>query len=454
MDEETGLWRPLLAQAWQALALDAEVPPMPLPLAVEGPEGLLPARLPVQDTAIACVGTALLAAASLRKPTSVQLETRHIAAAMRSEAHSRRNGEAVGTGFAPMSRFWQAADGWVRTHANYPWHRDALLRSLAVPDGAALESAIKNLRAREVEDRVVAAGGVAAAVRSEAEWRAEAPGRAAADGLISGGRIGDAPARPLARGPLPVSGMRVLDLTRVIAGPVCTRFLAALGADVLRLDPPHRPELPGSHDSLLGKRSARLDATTSVGLARLHELLGQADVLVHGYRPGALDRFGLNSAELAERHPGLTVVSLSAWGTSGPWGDRRGFDSIVQAASGIAMTESPDGRRPGALPCQLLDHGTGYLCAAAALDARRRQAGEGGTHLRELSLARTALWLLDQPRTGDSCATPPGDVDDWLTTMDSDEGQITVVTPPGEIDGHNLQWPRRLTTYATDPAQW
>ena len=191
----------------------------------------------------------------------------------------------------------------------------------------------------------------------------------------------------------------MLDLTRVIAGPVATRYLAALGADVLRLDPPEHPELRSqAYDQLLGKRSALLDFGAPGGSARLHELLAGADVLVHGYRPHALDRFGLAPQALAERHPGLVVVSLSAWGRSGPWGERRGFDSIVQAASGIAVTESPDGERPGALPCQLLDHGTGYLCAAAVLRALAAQATRGGTLFRELSLARTGYWLLGQPR--------------------------------------------------------
>ena len=248
----------------------------------------------------------------------------------------------------------------------------------------------------------------------------------------------------------------MLDLTRVIAGPVATRFLAALGADVLRLDPPHRPELPQqTYDGLLGKRSALLDLGTRDGAARLHELLAGADVLVHGYRPHALDRFGLTPAALAERHPGLVVVSLSAWGRTGPWGGRRGFDSIVQAASGIAVAESPDGERPGALPCQLLDHGTGYLCAATVLRALARQASGGGTLFRELSLARTGHWLLSQPRS-DTKAAAAADRDPgpWLTTIASADGPVTVVRPAGRLDEQGLDWPPTLTAYGSDPPAW
>jgi hypothetical protein len=180
-----------------------------------------------------------------------------------------------------------------------------------------------------------------------------------------------------------------------------------------------------------------------------------ADVLVHGYRPHALDRFGLAPQTLAERHPGLVVVSLSAWGSRGPWGGRRGFDSIVQAACGIATAESPDGERPGALPCQLLDHGTGYLCAAAVLRALATQAARGGTLFREFSLARTGHWLLSQPRGEPAdAASAHGDPGAWLTTVGSEEGPVTVVKPLGRLDGVELAWPSPLARYGGDPPAW
>jgi crotonobetainyl-CoA:carnitine CoA-transferase CaiB-like acyl-CoA transferase len=237
---------------------------------------------------------------------------------------------------------------------------------------------------------------------------------------------------------------------------VATRYLGALGADVLRIDAPGRPELTlHAYDGLPGKRSALLDFGPAAGRARLHELLSGADVLVHGYRPHALERFGLGPQELAERHPGLVVVGLSAWGSRGPWGGRRGFDSIVQAASGIARAESPDGDRPGALPCQLLDHGTGYLCAAAALQALARQSARGGTVFRELSLARTAHWLLGLPRDSGGPATPPAASDrEWLTTLDSAAGPVTTVRPPGQLDGEALSWTGPLSRYGGDEAAW
>jgi len=149
------------------------------------------------------------------------------------------------------------------------------------------------------------------------------------------------------------------------------------------------------------------------------------------------------------------VVSLSAWGSRGPWGGRRGFDSIVQAASGIAMAESPDGKRPGVLPCQLLDHGTGYLCAAAALQALARQSARGGTQFRELALARTAHWLLGLPREASgSSAAADEDSGAWLTMLDSAAGPVTTVRPPGRLDDEALAWPRSLSRYGGDEAAW
>jgi crotonobetainyl-CoA:carnitine CoA-transferase CaiB-like acyl-CoA transferase len=191
-------------------------------------------------------------------------------------------------------------------------------------------------------------------------------------------------------------------------------------------------------------------------------VLDGADVLVHGYRPGALDRFGLTADALAERHPGLVVVSLSAWGSTGPWGGRRGFDSIVQAACGIALAESADGERPGAMPCQLLDHGTGYLCAAAALRALAAQAVRGGTQVRELCLARTGQWLLGQGLLGQGRPGGPagasggrdGTDPAWLGQIDSAEGTVTAVRPPGRLGGRGLNWPGPLTSYGSDPPDW
>jgi hypothetical protein len=431
-----------------------------------GSAGWLPSCLAVEDAAAAAVGAALTAAARLEARTSgrtapvVGLDRDHVAAAFRSERYVRLGDDSVGAGFAALSRFWPTADGWVRTHANYAWHRRALLRALGIADAAGdpdtVARTVATMSAYDVEDRVTAEGGIAVAVRTPQDWsRAPQGTAAAARPLVRHGALGyAAPRRPRANG-LPAAGVRVLDLTRVIAGPVGSRFLAALGADVLRIDPPALPESP-LHivDGLVGKRSALLDASTDDGLETLHELLDGADVLVHGYRPGALERFGLDDEWLAERHPGLVSVALSAWGDEGPWGRHRGFDSIVQAASGIAMIESPGDGRPGALPCQLLDHATGYLVAAAALDGLLAQRSTGGTQLRSLALATTASWLMRLPRPDVYDNGAVFDATPWTTTTDGPAGRLTAVAPPGTLDGQPLTWPTGLPVYGADLPAW
>ncbi|MBD0324179.1 MAG: CoA transferase, partial [Aldersonia sp.] len=254
---------------------------------------------------------------------------------------------------------------------------------------------IAQLGAAEIEERAAAAGAIAVRARDESEWAASEPGRAAAAGpivsLTARADTTRSAGDPTLTCKRPLSDLRVLDLTRVIAGPVATRALALLGADVLRIDSPHLPEIPWQHlDTGQGKRSALLDVVRDRD--RALELVAGADVLVTGYRPGALDDF---AAEAIAARPGLVHARVSAWGESGPWAHRRGFDSIVQAASGIALIEGTD--RPGALPAQALDHATGYLLAAGILDALTARDVDGRGRDVVASLARTAAWLLDAP---------------------------------------------------------
>lgn len=474
----------LLADALDAVGLSPDLGPR---LGIAGEPGTPAPQLPVEDVGVACVGAALLAAARLHEARTGEwlapaVDRAQVRAAMVSERLFRVDGASPGPGFAPASRFWRAADGWVRTHANYPWHREALLRAVGADDVEALAAAIAARGAAEIEAADFAAGGVAAEVRTPAEWQAHPQGAAvAAEPLVDRVGLGDAsprsgepatapgrpdsfwpdrdqsePRKPIATAPAPAAGVRVLDFTRVIAGPVCSRYLGALGADVLRLDPPALPDAePGAAaDTLLGKRSAFLDLATEAGLARLEALLAAADVVLLGYRPGALAHFGLSPEELARRHPGLVVMELAAWGHTGPWRERRGFDSIVQAASGIATVEAgPDGE-PGALPCQLLDHGTGYLAAAAVLTALAARRERGGGHLVRLSLARTAHWLLGEQAGPAPDARPRWDEggDAFAAPVDGAPA-LVAVPPPGSLGGDPLRWRGPAARYgAADPA--
>ncbi len=396
-----------------------------------------------------------------------------VAAAYSSDKVLRLDGHEV-TAFAPLSGFFHAADGWVRTHANYPHHEHRLLSALHLHGAERqyagqrgelsgvgtdeLASTLRERPAQEIEDTVLAARGIAVRVRTEEEWRASPQGIAAAEGpLIQVRPRGEPVTNRWGWGPgdvagsdLPLAGLRVLDMTRVIAGPVATRALALLGANVLRIDPPVPAEIRWQHlDTGQGKRTALLDLHDEGDRERAQLLLDSADVLVTGYRPGAIEAFGL---ELQEN---LVHARISAWCEQGPWAGRRGFDSIVQAASGIAIVESLGGEarekaQPGALPAQVLDHASGYLLAAGVLDALVARASDGLGRDVVASLARTATWLLDAPGR-DPQHPPAAALPRRVGVSHGKHPEVTTTRPP--LPGFE-DWPFPAVAWGTDHAHW
>ncbi|MEV6950861.1 CoA transferase [Streptomyces sp. NPDC051183] len=430
------------AQAWAALGgVDGAVGRV----SYRGGSGLGEGPLPVRELARATVGVCALAAAELaavRGGGGVQdvgpvvVDEGAVATAFVSERHLRVGGRAP-VNFAPLSGFWRAADGWVRTHANYPHHEAALVRALGVPATPdAVADAVAARPAVEVQEAVYAAGGLAVTVA--AEYGEPQP-------LVET-RVGEGRGRVLGPAALPAAGVRVLDLTRVIAGPVATRTLGLLGADVLRIDSPGLPEADDAYaDTGFGKRSALLDLADGADRAVFEGLLAGADVVVTGYRPGALERYGLGARELLARRPGLVVAELCAWGWHGEWAGRRGFDSLVQAGYGVAARYAgPDGV-PGALPAQALDHGTGYLVAAGVL----RALAEGGGRSLRYSLAGTASWLVrDVPGAG--AAEPGYAAEPWLREVRSGYGGLRYAASPVPFG----EWGRGPSRWGSDPAAW
>jgi hypothetical protein len=445
----------LLRVAWSALGGDASLLDL---VEVRGIDaGLLPSTFAVLPAMVAAVSASTLAASVLDasrqsgSPAPVLIDAKHVAAAARSERYTRVEGSLGADSFAPLSRFWRTADGWLRLHANYAWHKERALRVLGCQDRPeAVEEAVASWSGAGLEEALAMAGAMGYAVRSRAQWQAHPQGRAVSALPLLGSAAGTGPGRSAGAG-TGTAGLRVLDITRVTAGPVATRTLAAWGADVLRLDSPHLPEIPAQAlDTLPGKRSALLDISQPPGRARLEQLLADADVLVQGYRPGALHRFGLAPDALAERHPHLSVVTLSAWGPTGPWAARRGFDSLVQCPTGIALAEGADGK-PGALPAQALDHATGYLAAAAAMLALAGvQRGEPPQSVR-LSLAQTAHWLTTAGTRGRSapCEANP---EEHMVTLPGPSRPVHVITPPGRVGDLRPRWTSTTDFGADSPA--
>jgi len=436
----------------------------------------LPSRLAVTELATGAVASAAAAAALFARArgaspvvTRWAVPPRQVAASFRGDQVLRLDGRAF-PGFAELSGFFRARDGWVRTHANYAHHRARLLAAVGLPEDADRESLaahLARLGALEVEEVVRARQGIAVAVRTAQEWAAHPQSAAAAEHPLVGiEELSAVPAEARAfRGRVrdpnrPAAGLRVLDLTRVIAGPVATRTLALLGADVLRVDDPNLPEIASQHlDNGMGKRSTLLDLRKPADRGTFDRLLETADVVVTGYRPHALDAYDLAPHALAERRPGLVVATLDAWGSTGPWSGHRGFDSLVQAATGISVLTSPDAadrtdRRPGALPAQALDHASGYLLAAGVLIALHRQMGEGGTRHVHVHLARTARALLS---LGTGPSAPPfeqPELEDCMNEQRTPGGLLRYPQPGFVPPGPAFDYPSVGGAWGADGAQW
>jgi hypothetical protein len=468
----------LLRQLWTLLGGARRARQSEEPLAAVAFEGVnrLPATAYDLNTlASASVAAATLAVAEVQAVRTgapmrpVRIDRGHAGAAFRSERYLAAVGWKLPDVWDPIAGDYETNDGWIRLHTNYRSHRDAALRVLAVPAVSPSKDAVAGAVARwsgdALERAVVEAGGCAAILRSPEEWSAHPQGKAvAAEPLLRLNARPSLQAPPARLGSYdateePLRGVRVLDLTRVIAGPVCTRTLAAFGADVLRIDPPGFEEVPALlPDSTGGKRRAALDLKSDRGRAAFEALVAGADVLVHGYRPDALARLGFGADALFALNPRLVVVCHDAYGWSGPWALRRGFDSLVQMSCGIAWRgrELAGASRPTPLSAQALDHATGYLLAASACRGLARLLLENEPSETRLSLAGTAACLMGLPRPDPPIRTElsPAEADPWLEDAASDFGPIRRVRYPGVVEGITARWRRAAGPLGVDEPRW
>lgn len=445
--------------------------------------GSLPSAFAVTDFAAASVAAAALAVDELlahahphaartlaNERTASPFETRQ-PAAVAVEVDRRLASFWFSTSLRPIG--WQAPplrdpltgdyptrDGWIRLHVNASRHRAAVRHVLgAVADRTAAAAIVATWAGADLEQAIIDAGGCAAQMRDADAWRAHPQGSAlAAETLVAcdEGPAGAAPGWPVAP-ERPLRGVRVLDVTRVLAGPIATRFLAGLGATVLRIDPPDWDEPGAVPDVTLGKRCARLDLKTPSGHATFAGLLANADVLVHGLRPDALDSLGFDAATRARLAPGLVDVSLDAYGWSGPWAMRRGFDSLVQMSNGIANAGMRwrGSASPVPLPVQALDHATGYLMAAAALRGLKRRLEHGVATRARLSLARTARLLIDFNAPWDDTPLAPESAADARAAIESTPwGPARRIATPWRIAGVDVRWDLPASALGSAVPSW
>lgn len=453
----------ILAQIWAETGLDAG---MPGAASLSGTDPCLPSSFHVGAAATASIAASALAAAALWKlrtgrQQEVAVDMRHACAEFRSEHFASLDGAPVPARWDEIAGLYPAeGEGWVRLHTNFPHHRAGVIRLLGcAANRDAVASALRERDAVAFETEAAEAGLAVSAMRSFAAWDAHPQGRAVPTrDLIAITQIGDAPPARLPDGPRPLSGVRVLELVRVIAGPVGGRTLAAHGADVMNITGPHLPSVE-TLDVNRGKLSAQLDLREPDGCAALERLIGHSDVFVQGYRPGAVAGLGFGPERAAALRPGLVYATLSAYGPAGPWSGRHGFDSLVQTASGFnaAEAEAFGQAAPRPLPAQALDHATGYLLATGVMAALHRRATIGGSWHVEVSLARTAHWLRSLGRVPEGVrakAPAEADIADLFETTASPFGAVRALRHAAVLSETPPFWTRPSVPLGTHAASW
>jgi crotonobetainyl-CoA:carnitine CoA-transferase CaiB-like acyl-CoA transferase len=463
----------LVDQPLAALWASAEGPSSALDwVSLPNQQRVLPSSFAVDLLAQTSIAAAALAAAELwhhrtGRRQAVEVDRRHAAIEFRSERYLRTTTPPVDP-WDKIAGLYRGRDNrWLRLHTNFPHHRDGVLALLnCAYDREAVQAALAERDVVAFETEAAARGLVVTATRTRAQWMACAAGQAVATlPVLTIERIGAAPPQPFPAAPTrPLSHLRVLDLTRIIAGPVAARTLAAHGADVLHVTSPKLPSIPLLvMDTGRGKRTTALDLDEPEDRARLLALVRDADVFLQGYRPGGLAARGFDPSALAAARPGLVYAALSAYGHRGPWAERRGFDSLTQNANGLnvaeaqALSGSAAWERPKELPAQALDHGAGHLLAFGIQMALLRRATIGGSWLVRTSLAQVGEWLWSLPRVADGLATPdptPEAVQDLLEVTPTAFGPLTAVRHAARLSETPARYAQAAMPLGSGPAAW
>lgn len=400
-------------------------------------------------------------------PGVLEVDARHAEASLLSFAYLRFHDPDRGLGAriagedrTAAAGFYPAGDGrWVYLHSGFPHNTAGLLKLLGVKDDRrAVARAIRRRPAQVLEDEIAEAGLCGAMVRSAQEWDESAAGRLLASRpVVEIVQMGDSPPEPFpGNAERPLAGTRVLDLTRVLAGPTCARTLAAFGADAIRIGADHLPNIPlFVVDTGLGKRAASLDISASAGRSTLRKLVRQADVFSQGYRTGAMERHGFGVNEVVSQRPGIVYVSINCYGHEGDWRIRPGWEQLAQTVTGMAVRQGRhlQADAPNLLPAAVNDYITGYLAALGTLVALERRARVGGSYWVRVSLARTAMWVRSLgERTGPLAVQPvtPAELSAYSSTTDSAWGPLTYLSPAVNVSNARVGWDRPPSPLGSD----
>ena len=426
-----------------------------------GPAGC---RLPVEEDAAAAVAAGAAAADRVWQlrggaPQQIGVSTLHAGASLASYQYLRLDAEPLGGSPAdnnPLVDFYRTRDGrWFFVHGVLEHLAAGTEKVLGLRERStdAVRAAVACWDAQALEDELALAGMCGAYARSADEWRAHPQGQLLSSlPCVQVRRIGEAPPQPLPAGERPLSGVRVVDMTRIIAGPTASRTLAEHGADVLNISAHRVPSMRTFvMDTGHGKRSATLDVDVPADLERLLMLVRAGDVLVQGYRSGTLERRGLSPERLAAQRPGIVYVSVNCYGHEGPWAQRPGWDQLGAVATGLA-TRQGSAERPQLLPLAALDYTTGYLAAYGAMVALARRATEGGSWEVRASLSQTAMWMQQQPDVQPRPQHPlPAEL---LQESDGGFGRLRFLRPVARMSLTPPAWTLPAVPLGTHAAEW
>ncbi|CAL5868901.1 uncharacterized protein PFLUO_LOCUS3128 [Penicillium psychrofluorescens] len=406
-------------------------------------------------------------------PPPVQVALRHACAEFKSERLYRIDGHPPPDPWGPIGGLHATRDGYVRIHDNWMHHRQAALDILRLPSNASraqVAEALKSRSAVEVETAAFQSGGVIAALRSYEQWDAHPQASAISDFPIQIRRLASDGPKGLSPWLKPANdrclrGVRVLDLSRVIAGPVAGRALASHGADVLWVTGPGLPDLPPlDRDLSRGKRTIQLDLNSAAGKAKLLDLVRDADVFIQNYRPGSLTAKGLGPSDLAGVNPRIIYAELCAYGSNGPWSQNRGFDSLVQTCSGMNVSEAEHfgaGEAARVMPCQALDHGAGFCLASGVMAALYHRTVAGSAWKVEVSLAGVMKYLRSLGQhpgnSGFQCediSFGDDDLAEYLDSRASAFGEITALKPAARVEGAMPGWDIMSKPLGSDVPEW
>jgi len=419
---------------------------------VTGDDPVLPSPFHLGEgaaTALALVGQEASRIWQLRggDAQALRIDIRHAAASLRSYEHLKvdRASEPLARRGAGVTAIWECGDGrFIHLHGSFT-HTEGILAELGLGlDATAEDVAAACLKrgAFELEDALAAKGLCCAVCRTAEEWAAHPQGALlATKPVVEIERIGDGPVVPLEAAERPLSNVRVLDLTRVLAGPTCARTLAEHGADVLHIASPNLPTIPNFEmDTGHGKRQAYLDLNDAAQAETLRELVRGADVFSQGFQHRSLERRGFGVRQLAELRPGIIYVSENAFGHEGPWQERPGWEQLAQSTTGVAVTQGGD-ERPVLAPAAMNDYTTGYFAALGTMVALRRRATEGGSWSVRVSLSQTSMWYYRLGTDMDrNAAAGLGDVTPFLESHGTGYGYMTHLRPPLWMNETKPHW--------------